>query len=96
MGHSVGQVLIENGMPVYTCLKDRSECTRKLAKKAGIRDLLTYEALIHEIDMILSILVPAEAENAARKVVKALRKSTERIVYVDCNAISPITSQKNN
>ena len=96
MGHAVGQVLIENGMPVYTCLKDRSERTRKLAKKVGIRDLPTYESLIRETDMILSILVPAEAENAARTVVKALRKSTERIVYVDCNAISPITSQKIN
>ncbi len=46
--------------------------------------------------MILSILVPVEAENAARTMVKALRKVAKTIVYVDCNAISPITSQKIN
>jgi len=94
MGHVVGQVLLEHGMPVLTCLKGRSERTRGLARKAGIRDVPTYEALIRETDMILSILVPAEAENAARTVAQALRNSDETTVYVDCNAVSPATSQR--
>jgi len=42
--------------------------------------------------MILSILVPAEAENAARKVASALRTAGETTVYVDCNAVSPATA----
>ena len=96
MGHVVGKVLIEHGMPVLTCLKERSERTRGLAKKVGIKDVPTYEALIHETDMILSIVVPAEAENVARTVVKALSRVDESLVYVDCNAVSPATSRKIN
>ena len=34
MGHVVGRVLIENGMPVVTCLAGRSARTRKLAEIA--------------------------------------------------------------
>lgn len=94
MGHVVGRVLLEHGMPVLTCLKGRSERTRGLARKAGIRAVPTYESLVRETDMILSILVPAEAENAARNVAQALRNINETTVYVDCNAVSPATSQK--
>ncbi len=34
MGHIVGKVLLEHGMPVFTCLKDRSERIIGLAKKS--------------------------------------------------------------
>ena len=56
MGHVVGSVLIENGMPVVTCLDGRSQRTRMLSEKAGIRPVDTYEQLVRETDMILSIL----------------------------------------
>jgi 3-hydroxyisobutyrate dehydrogenase-like beta-hydroxyacid dehydrogenase len=94
MGHVVGRVLITHGMPVLTCLEGRSERTRMLARKAGIKAVPNYEDLVRETDMILSILVPGEAENAARTVARALRGAGEAILYVDCNAISPATSQK--
>jgi 3-hydroxyisobutyrate dehydrogenase-like beta-hydroxyacid dehydrogenase len=93
MGHVVGQVLIAKGMPVYTCLEGRSQRTHQLARKAGIQEVPTYEDLVRNTDMILSILVPAEAENAARKVATALRTSGETTVYVDCNAVSPATAE---
>lgn len=94
MGHVVGQVLVNHGMPVLTCLKGRSERTRRLAREAGIRAVPTYGDLIRETDMILSILVPAESENAARAVTQALRDADETTVYVDCNAVSLATSRK--
>jgi len=93
MGHVVGRVLIENGMPVVTCLDGRSERTHKLAEMAGIKNLESYEQLVQETDIILSILVPAEAKSAARKVAKALSNTDAQTVYVDCNAISPSTVQ---
>ena len=94
MGHVVGRVLIGHGMPVLTCLAGRSERTRMLARKAGIQAVPTYEDLARDTDLILSILVPAEAENAARRVVTALRHAGEVTVYVDCNAISPATAER--
>ena len=93
MGHSVARVLIENKMPVVTCLEGRSERTRKLAEDSGIKDSGTYENLVRETDIILSILVPSEAESAAGKVAGALSMSDAQIVYVDCNAVSPKTVQ---
>ena len=94
MGHVVGQRLIAHGMPVVTCLEGRSERTRKLATKSGIRDVSTYENLVRETDMILSIMVPGEAVRAARKVAETLRKTRETTVYVDCNAIAPVTGRE--
>lgn len=93
MGHIVGQVLIEKGMPVLTCLEGRSKRTRQLARTAGIQAVPTYEDLVRNTDIILSILVPAQAENAARKAATALRTTGETTVYVDCNAVSPATAE---
>ena len=42
MGHTVGDVLRQNGLRVITCLEGRSQRTRELAQKAGIVDVLTY------------------------------------------------------
>ena len=94
MGHVVGQRLISHGMPVMTCLKGRSERTRRLAAKAGIGDVPTYGDLVRETEMILSIMVPGEAVKAARRVAGALRDTGETTVYVDCNAVAPVTGRE--
>ncbi|MBL7200265.1 MAG: NAD(P)-dependent oxidoreductase [Anaerolineae bacterium] len=91
MGHSVGQTLRENGLRVITCLQGRSERTRGLAAEAGIEDVPTYGALVQEADLILSILVPAQAGNAAHRVAEAISETGVKVVYADCNAIAPQT-----
>ena len=67
MGHVVAKVLIEQGMPVVSCLKDRSELTRSLANEVGIREVESYNQLVSESDMILSILVPAGSKESGRE-----------------------------
>lgn len=91
MGHSVGRMLVNHGVAVFTCLAERSQRTKSLAAEAGIEDLPTYRHLVEETDMILSILVPAEAENAALKVSEAIQAAGKPTLYVDCNAIAPAT-----
>jgi 3-hydroxyisobutyrate dehydrogenase-like beta-hydroxyacid dehydrogenase len=91
MGHVVGQVLLRHGMPVVTCLQGRSERTRMLSRQAGISEVPTYEQLVRDTDMLLSILVPEQAMNTAHLVADALRKTGTTTVYVDCNAVSPRT-----
>jgi len=93
MGHVVGQALLEHDMPVLTCLEGRSPRTRQLARKAGIQAVPTYEDLVRQTDLMLAILVPAEAESAARKVAAALHATGVTTVYVDCNAVSPVTAE---
>jgi 3-hydroxyisobutyrate dehydrogenase-like beta-hydroxyacid dehydrogenase len=94
MGHSVGQVLGAHGLRVITCLQGRSERTRALAKRARIADVPTYQALVREADIILSILVPAQAKQAARAISRAISETDAKITYVDCNAIAPQTTRE--
>ncbi len=94
MGHTVGNVLRENGLRVITCLKDRSQRTRQLAEKAGIIDVPTYSQLVTEADLILSIMVPAQAMSAASAVAAALQQTDTTLTYTDCNAIAPQTVRK--
>lgn len=93
MGQVVAQVLIEHDMPVYTCLRGRSKQTKERARETGIQDLANYEELVIQSDLLLSILVPAEAEKTAGEVAQALEQTGESTVYVDCNAVAPQTAR---
>ena len=94
MGHTVGDVLRHNGLRVITCLQGRSQRTRDLAEKAGIVDVETYPEFVTEADLILSILVPAQAMSAAAAVAEALQQVDTTLTYADCNAIAPQTVRK--
>ena len=94
MGHAVGRALGRHGMDVVTCLTGRSERTRGLAKDAGIRDVPSLEVLVEESDLILSILVPAEAVGLAKEVAEALRETGANTAFADCNAVSPDTARE--
>lgn len=94
MGHTVGQRLREHGLRVIAYLSDRSERTRQLAEKAGIEEVSSYEALVKEADIVLSILVPAQAGAAAQAVAEALNKTGAELLFADCNAIAPQTTRR--
>ncbi len=91
MGHAVGQVLVSNGVRVITCLENRSERTRLLARRARIEDVPTYRELVRQADLLLSIVVPSEAYQTAKAVVESISKKGTSLLYADCNAISPET-----
>ena len=97
MGHSIGAMLHAHGLRVLSCLADRSERTRALAAQAGFEDLPTLEDLVREADIILCVLVPAEAAGVAEQVRAAIaREGTARgkdLLYADCNAIAPRTAK---
>ena len=94
MGHTVGDVLRQNGLRVITCLEGRSARTRALAEKSGIIDVPTYPQLVTEATLVLSIMVPAQAMSAAEAIADALRETDTRLTYADCNAIAPQTVRK--
>ena len=91
MGHDVGRALSQHGLDVITCLKGRSDRTRSLSQQAGIRDVGSLDRMVSEADLILSILVPAEVEGAAREVAAALQRTGCDTYFADCNAVSPRT-----
>ena len=70
MGHAVGRALSEHGLDILTYLEGRSQRTCALAKDAGFRISATLNELIHEADLLLSILVPASAETVAKEIAR--------------------------
>ena len=93
MGHAVGRVLRESGLDVITCLEGRSERTKELAGKAGFLAVASLGEMVKQADLILSILVPAEALAVSRQVAAALRDTGEATPFADCNAVSPQTAE---
>lgn len=94
MGHAVGALLRGHGLRVITSIEGRSARTRALAAKAGL-DLVADEAtLVEEADLLLSIMVPAEAEPFARRMAKVIGQAGQQVTYIDCNAIAPETAKR--
>ena len=94
MGHTVGERLRESGLRVIAHVADRSARTRGLAAKAGIEELESYDRLVEQADVILCILAPVQALSAAETVAAALRRTGAELLYADCNAVSPQTTQR--
>ena len=92
MGHTVGHVLVSYGLRVITCLEGRSERTKNLANRAGIEDVPNYETLVREADIVLSILVPDQAQQAAQVIAEVISQTKADFLYADCNAIAPQTT----
>lgn len=91
MGSGVGQAMLAEGHRTVTALKGRSAHTQQLADAAGIEDLGTLEEVVAAADVILSILPPDRAIALAKSVAAEMHRTGARPVYVDCNAISPMT-----
>ena len=91
MGGGIGEVLQAHGLEVYTCLAGRSELTRRRALEAGFKDAPDFEALVSEVDLFISVLVPSEATALAETVAAAMQRTGATPVYADCNAIAPQT-----
>ena len=89
MGHAVGQRLRENELDVVTYLAGRSDRTRSLAEKAGIRDVPTMEELVEQSDLIMSMTVSAAVTDVTQQVADALITTGADTLFAECNAISP-------
>lgn len=59
-----------------------------------MRELPDLDALVREAGLILSVLVPAEAEGVAHQLAAAMQRTGARPVFADCNAISPGTMRR--
>ena len=92
MGAAVAGRLVENGLKVLTSLNGRSAETDARAKKHGLTSATDEE--IAAADFILSILPPGDAVSLAQRFAPALTASNSKPVYVDCNAVSPSTTER--
>jgi 3-hydroxyisobutyrate dehydrogenase-like beta-hydroxyacid dehydrogenase len=91
MGQAVAQQLKTAGFEVCTALDNRSARSKKLAQEAGLVDVGSIAKLTERCDVILSIMNPAAALAFAGEVAQALGVTKRNSLYVDCNAIAPVT-----
>lgn len=93
MGFHWTRLLTEHGVEVLTATEGRSEVTRKRAENAGAR-VLPLAQLVTEADLIVSIVVPSAATKIAAEVGRAAAKAGRKdCLYLDANAISPMTAE---
>jgi len=92
MGHAVAGVLIDRGYKVLTVLDGRSDLTRSRAKRSNMEEVPDLNELVNRSDFVFSIMPPERAKDFALSVASTIRDSKENTVFVDCNAISPQTT----
>ena len=73
MGSAVGKAIKSHGFSVITSLDGRSSRTNQLALNAGIEDVGNLTNLVQDADLILSILVPSEAQKFAQRISKEIK-----------------------
>lgn len=94
MGGAVGGALRRNGFRVITSLEGRSDRSKQAAQRHGIEDVGGYEAMVRAADLVMSILVPAEAVAVASRTAAAMRTAGRGVHYADCNAVAPATARE--
>jgi 3-hydroxyisobutyrate dehydrogenase-like beta-hydroxyacid dehydrogenase len=92
MGSAVGRVLVDGGRRVITHLNGRSEHSARLADEAGIENVESLEEVVVQADLFLSIVPPAQAIIFAEKVANAVCLTSTKLLFADCNAVSPKTA----
>jgi 3-hydroxyisobutyrate dehydrogenase-like beta-hydroxyacid dehydrogenase len=89
MGAGIARRLVDHGVKVVTLLTGRSPASHARASDAGMV-AVSPEALV-EVDLLLSIVPPANALSFAEQTAFALKSARRKPVFVDCNAVNPGT-----
>jgi len=97
MGFNWARLLSNHGIQVLTCDQERSEVTRQRAINAGVKSVASLTELILKSDLIVSLVVPAAAKQVASDLARSLADIEKPgLVFLDANAISPLTAQAIN
>ena len=93
MGAAIGGRLRHHGVEVVTSLAGRSRASAARAEAAGLTTAASDDDLLTGTDLLLSVVPPAQALPLADRLAPALARTDGRVVYADCNAIAPETTQ---
>lgn len=94
MGSALGANWVAGGHAVSTCLAGRSPRTRELAARAGMTTVATMDDLLACCDLVVSVVPPASAVEAASSIGGAAGRVTARPLVADLNAVSPRTVER--
>jgi 3-hydroxyisobutyrate dehydrogenase-like beta-hydroxyacid dehydrogenase len=89
MGIAVAARLRDGGRSVVVSLEGRSDASRRRAAARTIPIVETAGEAVAHADIVLSIVPPGQARQAAERIAAALRVTPKPLTYVDCNAVAP-------
>ncbi len=89
MGSAVGRILSSGGSRVVATVAGRSDRTRMLAR--GITLLPTVDDVVGGSDVVLSVVPPAAAREAAIAIADAAARTGAGPLVADLNAVAPTT-----
>lgn len=91
MGSALGECLVGAGHDVRWVSAGRSPATAARAEAAGLTDSRTLAEGVAAADAVVSICPPDEALDVARRVADAASGRGVSPLYVDANAVAPVT-----
>ena len=91
MGSAVGAAYRAGGNRVLATVAGRSERTAGLAAQAGLELVPDLDAVVGEADLVLSIVPPDRALEAAAAIAAAAGRTGAQPLVADWNAIAPAT-----
>lgn len=91
MGSAVGAAYRAGGARVVAAVAGRSERSRRLAEAAELELLGSLDEVVAAADVVLSIVPPAAARDAASAIADAATRTKESPLVADFNAVSPAT-----
>jgi putative dehydrogenase len=93
MGSGIGGLLVAHGLEVRTSLHGRSAASGERVRRAGVTVVDGLAAIARSCPIVLSIVPPDRAIAVAEEFAAAYRGGSEGTLYVDCNAIAPVTAR---
>src|SRR5262245_50970935 len=94
MGAGLGWALREGGETVLTTLKGRSTRSAEMAARAGLELREDLDHVVRDADVILSVVPPESAVDAATSIAEAIRRTKANPLVADLNAIAPSTMER--
>jgi 3-hydroxyisobutyrate dehydrogenase-like beta-hydroxyacid dehydrogenase len=89
MGASLSALLHARGVDVVTTVAGRSDATARRAAASGVTVLDSLRDVVQRSDVVISLVVPAAAEEVADDYCALADLAPEAAVYVDANSIGP-------
>ena len=93
MGAALALSLRGGGHRVVTCVAGRGPVTVARAADAGMEPLGSLEEVARTADVVLSVVPPSRALDAAREYRDVAAAAREGQIYVDANSIAPATAR---
>jgi 3-hydroxyisobutyrate dehydrogenase-like beta-hydroxyacid dehydrogenase len=91
MGSSLGKLLREFGFCVVATVEGRSARSHRLCREAGLIVVDSLDEVLNRSDVLISLVSPAAALSVARDVAAHRNGSSQSLLYIDANSISPMT-----